>query len=202
MPDGADKAKVRDEIEKTKGFMGTAGVVNMSPQRPSRSRPLRLPHAGDQERRLGAGRSSPSVIPSCGRRRVEDGGPAQRFACTDRSGMLIGNAGLAATPDAAYAGEGERDARIPAIPVLRPDGRRDLCAGRSRLHAHLQRLRCDQLRPGRVRHARRHGDRFRGGRRRAVAARRLDRDRGRRRRRRSRCTGLPSSRRAARPPSR
>jgi branched-chain amino acid transport system substrate-binding protein len=27
----ADKAKVRDEIEKTKGFMGTAGVVNMSP---------------------------------------------------------------------------------------------------------------------------------------------------------------------------
>ena len=26
-----DKAKVRDEIEKTKGFMGTAGVVNMSP---------------------------------------------------------------------------------------------------------------------------------------------------------------------------
>ena len=28
---GADKAKVRDEIEKTKGFMGTAGVVNMTP---------------------------------------------------------------------------------------------------------------------------------------------------------------------------
>ena len=27
----ADKAKVRDEIEKTRGFMGTAGVVNMSP---------------------------------------------------------------------------------------------------------------------------------------------------------------------------
>jgi branched-chain amino acid transport system substrate-binding protein len=27
---GWDKAKVRDEIEKTKGFMGTAGVVNMS----------------------------------------------------------------------------------------------------------------------------------------------------------------------------
>jgi branched-chain amino acid transport system substrate-binding protein len=26
-----DKAKVRDEIEKTKGFMGTGGVVNMSP---------------------------------------------------------------------------------------------------------------------------------------------------------------------------
>jgi branched-chain amino acid transport system substrate-binding protein len=28
---GADKAKVRDEIEKTKGFVGTGGVVNMSP---------------------------------------------------------------------------------------------------------------------------------------------------------------------------
>jgi branched-chain amino acid transport system substrate-binding protein len=28
---GTDKAKVRDEIEKTKGFMGTGGVVNMSP---------------------------------------------------------------------------------------------------------------------------------------------------------------------------
>jgi branched-chain amino acid transport system substrate-binding protein len=28
---GTDKAKVRDEIEKTKNFMGTAGVVNMSP---------------------------------------------------------------------------------------------------------------------------------------------------------------------------
>ena len=27
---GADKKKVRDEIERTKGFMGTAGVVNMS----------------------------------------------------------------------------------------------------------------------------------------------------------------------------
>lgn len=29
---GADKAKVRDEIEKTKGFIGTGGVFNMSPQ--------------------------------------------------------------------------------------------------------------------------------------------------------------------------
>lgn len=28
---GTDKAKVRDEIEKTKGFIGTAGVFNMSP---------------------------------------------------------------------------------------------------------------------------------------------------------------------------
>lgn len=28
---GADKAKVRDEIEKTQGFIGTAGVFNMSP---------------------------------------------------------------------------------------------------------------------------------------------------------------------------
>ena len=28
---GPDKAKVRDEIEKTKGFIGTGGVVNMSP---------------------------------------------------------------------------------------------------------------------------------------------------------------------------
>jgi branched-chain amino acid transport system substrate-binding protein len=28
---GTDKAKVRDEIEKTKGFIGTGGVVNMSP---------------------------------------------------------------------------------------------------------------------------------------------------------------------------
>jgi branched-chain amino acid transport system substrate-binding protein len=27
----ADRPKVRDEIEKTKGFMGTAGIVNMSP---------------------------------------------------------------------------------------------------------------------------------------------------------------------------
>ncbi len=26
----ADKAKVRDEIEKTRGFIGTGGVVNMS----------------------------------------------------------------------------------------------------------------------------------------------------------------------------
>lgn len=29
---GTDKAKVRDEIESTKGFIGTAGVFNMSPQ--------------------------------------------------------------------------------------------------------------------------------------------------------------------------
>ena len=29
---GTDKAKVRDEIEKTKGFIGTAGVFNMSPK--------------------------------------------------------------------------------------------------------------------------------------------------------------------------
>jgi branched-chain amino acid transport system substrate-binding protein len=28
----ADKAKVRDEIEKTNGFIGTGGVVNMSPK--------------------------------------------------------------------------------------------------------------------------------------------------------------------------
>ena len=28
---GSDKAKVRDQIEKTKGFIGTAGVFNMSP---------------------------------------------------------------------------------------------------------------------------------------------------------------------------
>jgi len=28
---GFDKAKVRDEVEKTKGFIGTGGVVNMSP---------------------------------------------------------------------------------------------------------------------------------------------------------------------------
>ena len=28
----ADKAKVRDEIEKTKGFVGTGGIVNMSPK--------------------------------------------------------------------------------------------------------------------------------------------------------------------------
>jgi len=26
-----DKAKVRDEIEKTKGYIGTGGVVNMTP---------------------------------------------------------------------------------------------------------------------------------------------------------------------------
>lgn len=29
---GADKAKVRDEIEKTRGFIGTAGVFDMSPE--------------------------------------------------------------------------------------------------------------------------------------------------------------------------
>jgi branched-chain amino acid transport system substrate-binding protein len=29
---GPDKAKVRDEIEKTQGFIGTAGVFNLSPQ--------------------------------------------------------------------------------------------------------------------------------------------------------------------------
>jgi branched-chain amino acid transport system substrate-binding protein len=28
---GGDKAKVRAELEKTRGFMGTGGVVNMSP---------------------------------------------------------------------------------------------------------------------------------------------------------------------------
>ena len=28
---GWDKAKVRDEIEKTRNFIGTGGVVNMSP---------------------------------------------------------------------------------------------------------------------------------------------------------------------------
>ena len=29
--ESADKAKVRDEIEKTKNFVGTGGMVNMSP---------------------------------------------------------------------------------------------------------------------------------------------------------------------------
>jgi branched-chain amino acid transport system substrate-binding protein len=29
---GTDKAKVRDEIERTKGFVGTAGVFNMTPE--------------------------------------------------------------------------------------------------------------------------------------------------------------------------
>jgi branched-chain amino acid transport system substrate-binding protein len=28
----ADKAKVRDEIEKTKGYVGTGGIVTMSPK--------------------------------------------------------------------------------------------------------------------------------------------------------------------------
>jgi len=28
---GTDKQKVRDELEKTKGFVGTGGIVNMSP---------------------------------------------------------------------------------------------------------------------------------------------------------------------------
>ena len=28
---GTDKAKVRDEIEKTQGFIGTAGVFNVTP---------------------------------------------------------------------------------------------------------------------------------------------------------------------------
>jgi branched-chain amino acid transport system substrate-binding protein len=28
---GTDKAKLRDEIEKTKGYVGTGGVVTMSP---------------------------------------------------------------------------------------------------------------------------------------------------------------------------
>jgi branched-chain amino acid transport system substrate-binding protein len=28
----ADKAKVRDEIEKTRGFVGTGGIFNMSPE--------------------------------------------------------------------------------------------------------------------------------------------------------------------------
>ncbi len=30
--DSTDKAKVRDEIEKTTGFIGTGGIFNMSPE--------------------------------------------------------------------------------------------------------------------------------------------------------------------------
>jgi branched-chain amino acid transport system substrate-binding protein len=29
---GTDKAKIRDEIEKTKGYVGTGGIVTMSPK--------------------------------------------------------------------------------------------------------------------------------------------------------------------------
>ena len=51
----ADKAKVRDEIEKTKGFVGTGGIVNMSPTDHLGPRSDLVPHARDQERRLDAG---------------------------------------------------------------------------------------------------------------------------------------------------
>ena len=50
-----DKAKVRDEIEKTKDFIGTGGVVNMSPTDHMGLDLSRLPHARDQGRRLDVG---------------------------------------------------------------------------------------------------------------------------------------------------
>ena len=51
----ADKAKVRDEIEKTKGFIGTGGVVNMSPTDHLGLDLTAFRMLRDQERRLDAG---------------------------------------------------------------------------------------------------------------------------------------------------
>ena len=56
----ADKAKVRDEIEKTKNFIGTSGIVNMSPT-DHMGLDLSASNAGDQERGLDAGAVSRSV---------------------------------------------------------------------------------------------------------------------------------------------
>ncbi len=50
-----DKAKVRNEIEKTKGFIGTGGVVNMTRGRSPGPRSYGLPSAGNPKRRLDAG---------------------------------------------------------------------------------------------------------------------------------------------------
>jgi branched-chain amino acid transport system substrate-binding protein len=52
---GTDKAKVRDEIEKTHGFIGTAGVFNMTP---TDHMGLNLDAFKMVEIRDGAGRSS------------------------------------------------------------------------------------------------------------------------------------------------
>ena len=50
----ADKAKVRDEIEKTKNFIGTGGMVNMSPTDHLGLDLTLVAHDRDQERRLEA----------------------------------------------------------------------------------------------------------------------------------------------------
>ena len=197
----ADKAKVRDEIEKTKGFIGTGGVVNMSPTDHlgldlTAFRMLEIKN-GDWTL---ARRGVVTRIP----RRMRGGWPPRsgRVGALRRSGP---DATLARRGHPRRCGRGMTtgaDARVPAVLLLRPHRRRDLCAGRGRLHADLQRLRRDQLRAGRVRHARRHGDVLRRRRRRAAAARRAARDRGRGRGRPAAAPASRSSRRAAPPPSR
>ena len=58
----ADKAKVRDEIEKTKGFMGTGGIVNMSPTDHLGLDLTAFRMLRDQERRLDAAELTPLAL--------------------------------------------------------------------------------------------------------------------------------------------
>ena len=115
---------------------------------PPRPRPLGLPHARDQGRQLDAG----PVTPPGARASPPGARIAFRWSC-------------------------DADGRTHAIPLVRRDGRRGLRAGRPRLHHHLQRLRRGELRPGRVRDARRHDHRLRPHGRPAAAAGRADRHR-------------------------
>ena len=55
----AEPEAIRDAIEATAGLAGTTGVVTMTPGGPPRLRPLGLPHARDQGRRLDPGRVAP-----------------------------------------------------------------------------------------------------------------------------------------------
>ena len=142
------------------------------PGGPPRLRPLGLPHARDQGRQLDPRPVTP---------------PGARVSPRAPPSLPL---------------ELDADGRTHAIPPVRRDRRRGLRAGRPRLHHHLQRLRRGELRPGRVRDARRHDHRLRPHGRPAAPARRADRHRRHRRWSASPSTSSPSSPPAARPSSR
>ena len=129
-----DKAKVRDEIEKTKGFIGTGGVVNMSP-----TDHMGLDLTAFRMLEIKNGDWTLVAVATSSAWRVATSAPAR----------ILSHLELDACPSSC-------NSLFSGLTVGA-----GLRAGRARLHDDLQRLRRRQLRPGRVRDARRHDDRVR-----------------------------------------
>src|SRR5690606_405980 len=131
----AEPSAIRDAIEATSGLVGTTGTVTMS-----------------AEDHLGLDLSAFRML------EIENGG--WKVVEQSRGPCRRSRAASAGAGGNRRAASGGIHARTPAIPSLRDHGRRGLRARRPRLHDHLQRLRRRELRPGRVRHARRHDHRL------------------------------------------